>query len=233
MIGTRLMRFLSSNVAISLSGVSGVAVITERVMTSVTLCECDFTYSAASTCLPVRYSSHQERLRLVPASARRMRSPSLTIPRSSPCSSITGTALMRLARRMLATSSTRALGRTLMTAQTITSAAFMSHTPLVRRYMDIGTSAPPLNGFAGRGASRVIRRSHNSRANRRDLAKLDRPTPAPDPTHNLPGSRTGRNTSGDDEAKQDPKEARPPAIVQRSESDTFGLCVRYSSLSEP
>src|SRR5215831_3352688 len=127
MIGTRLMRFLSSNVAISLSGVSGVAVITERVMTSVTLCECDFTYSAASTCLPVRYSSHQDRLRSVPASARRMRSPSLTIPTSSSCSSMTGTALMRLARRILATSSTRAFGRTLMTAQTITSAALMSH----------------------------------------------------------------------------------------------------------
>src|SRR5262249_37876342 len=107
---------------------------------------------------------------------------------------------------MLATSSTRALGRTLMTAQTITSAAFMSHTPLVRRYMEIGTSAPPLNGFAGRGASRVLRRSHNSRANRPDLAKLDRPMRAPDPTHNPPGSRTGRNTSGDDEAKQHPKE---------------------------
>src|SRR5215469_9753816 len=27
--------------------------------------------------------------------------------------------------------------------------------------------------------------------------------------------------------------ARPPAIVQRSASDAFGLCVRYSSLSEP
>src|SRR6516162_1019049 len=128
MIGTRLMRFLSSNVAISLRGVSGAAVITERVMTSVTLCECDFTYSAARTCLPVRYSSHQDRLRSVPASARRMRSPSLTIPRSSSCSSMTGTALMRLARRIPATSSTRAFGRTLMTAETITSAAFMSHT---------------------------------------------------------------------------------------------------------
>src|SRR6516225_9385453 len=121
--------FFSSKTAISPSGVSGVAVITERVMTSVTLCECDFTYSAASTCLPVRYSSHQERLRSVPASARRMRSPSLTIPRSSPCSSITGTALIRLARRILATSSTRAFGRTLMTEQTITSAAFMMPAP--------------------------------------------------------------------------------------------------------
>src|SRR6516225_6175586 len=122
------MRFLSSNIAISPSGVSGVAMITERVITSVTLCECDFTYSAARTCLPVRYSSHQDRLRSVPASARRMRSPSLTIPRSSSCSSMTGTALMRLARRIPATSSTRAFGRTLMTAETITSAAFMSHT---------------------------------------------------------------------------------------------------------
>src|SRR5215471_11511595 len=122
------MRFLSSNIAISPSAVSGVAVITEGVMTSVTLCECDFTYSEARTCLPVKYSSHQERLRSVPASARRMRSPSLTIPTRSAWSSITGTALMRLARRILATSSTRAFGRTLMTAETITSAAFMSHT---------------------------------------------------------------------------------------------------------
>src|SRR6516162_1566921 len=89
----------------------------------------DFRYSAASTCLPVRYSSHQERLRSVPASARRMRSPSLTIPRSSPCPSITGTALIRLARRILATSSTRAFGRTLMTEQTITSASFMMPAP--------------------------------------------------------------------------------------------------------
>src|SRR6516165_4526734 len=47
--------FFSSKTAISPSGVSGVAVITERVMTSVTLCECDFTYSAARTCLPVRF----------------------------------------------------------------------------------------------------------------------------------------------------------------------------------
>jgi hypothetical protein len=53
-MGTRLMRFFSSKFAISPSGVSGVAVITERVMTSVTLCECDLTYSAASTCFPVR-----------------------------------------------------------------------------------------------------------------------------------------------------------------------------------
>src|SRR5262245_12230933 len=56
-----------------------------------------------------------------------MRSLSLTIPTSSSCSSMTGTALMRLARRILATSSTRVFGRTLMTAETITSAAFMSH----------------------------------------------------------------------------------------------------------
>src|SRR5215470_11471034 len=56
-----------------------------------------------------------------------MRSLSLTIPTSSSCSLMTGTALMRLARRILATSSTRVFGRTLMTVETITSAAFMSH----------------------------------------------------------------------------------------------------------
>src|SRR5215471_21759888 len=43
---------------------------------------------------------------------------------------MTGTALMRLARRILATSSTRAFGRTLITEETITSAAFMSLTLL-------------------------------------------------------------------------------------------------------
>src|SRR6266511_2956117 len=74
-------------------------------MMSATVRECDFTYSLASICFEVKYSSHHERRRSVPASAR-------------------------FVSRIFATSSTRAFGPTVMTLETMTSAAVMSRNPL-------------------------------------------------------------------------------------------------------
>ena len=74
------------------SGVSGAAVTTFRVITSVIRRECSLMNSLASTSLPVRIASHHGRLRPVPASTRRMRSPSLTIPSNLPSDPTTGTA---------------------------------------------------------------------------------------------------------------------------------------------
>jgi hypothetical protein len=103
-IGTRLMAFLSSRFAMVESGVSDAAVTTFRVMTSAIRRECSFTNSLASVSRPVRMASHHGRLRPVPASTRRMRSPSLTIPKSLPSDPTTGTPLMRESNRIRATS---------------------------------------------------------------------------------------------------------------------------------
>src|SRR5262249_48554973 len=50
--------------------------------------------------LPVKMTSHHGRRRPVPASTRRMRSPSLTIPSSSPFGATTGTPLIRAVSKM-------------------------------------------------------------------------------------------------------------------------------------
>src|SRR6476661_6391343 len=100
-MGTRLMAFLSSRFAMVDSGVSEAAVTTFRVITSVTRRECSLTNSLASVSRPVKMASHHGRLRPVPASTRRIRSPSLTIPSSLPSDPTTGTPLMRESNNVL------------------------------------------------------------------------------------------------------------------------------------
>ena len=75
---------------------------------------------------------HHDRRRSVSDSVRRIKSPSLTIPNSSPRSLTTGTALMRRRRRISATCRTLASGSTVTTFVVITSAAFITNTPLKR-----------------------------------------------------------------------------------------------------
>jgi hypothetical protein len=62
-----------------------------------------------------------------------MRSPSLTIPRSLPSAATTGTALIRLDTKVLATSRIDASGLTVTTFVTITSAAFIVQFPAGKR----------------------------------------------------------------------------------------------------
>src|SRR5262249_9953861 len=83
-MGTRLIRLRSSIAAMSPSDVSGWAVMTSRVITSATLRECDLMYSVADAHSVDINSSHQECRLVVPISGRRIRSPSLTMPTSSP-----------------------------------------------------------------------------------------------------------------------------------------------------
>ena len=80
--------------AISATDVSSVTEMTSRVMTSFTLPLCDFRYSPASLLVDDTISSHHERRRSVPVSARCKRSPSLTMPITRFSLSTTGTALM-------------------------------------------------------------------------------------------------------------------------------------------
>src|SRR5690242_13865490 len=125
-IGTRLIAFFSSKLAMSLSGASGAAVITDFVITSATLRPCAFTYSAASLSSSENSAeSHRERRRSVPRSARRIRSLSLTTPTTFPAPSTTGSALMWWWSRSCAASFTDEVGLTVMTGETITSRAFM------------------------------------------------------------------------------------------------------------
>ena len=71
--------------------------------------------------------SHHDGRRSVPASGRRMRSPSLTTPSRAPDPSTTGAALMWRSSRSLATSVTDASGPTVTTGLVITSLACMVH----------------------------------------------------------------------------------------------------------
>jgi hypothetical protein len=75
--------------------VSSLAVTGSRVMTSSTLRPCVRVYSSASRPGPIRNSSQRGRRHCVPVSARRRKSPSVTMPTRPPCLSITGNPLMR------------------------------------------------------------------------------------------------------------------------------------------
>src|SRR5262245_41253406 len=182
MIGTRLIEFFSSSDAISGRGVSGVAVITLRVMMSATLRLWARTYSAASVSFPVKSSSQEERLRSVPASERRSRSPSVTMPTRFPLSSTTGTPLIRRLTKTCATSFTDESGVTVITGDIITSRALMtcllwpSDQPRCRgAVFDLDqpkrVRIPDLLVFAGRRAPAVRRMSEHAR--RRPLVRIE------------------------------------------------------------
>jgi hypothetical protein len=82
-------------------------------------------YSAANRDFWENRSLQRERRRSVPVSARRSKSPSVTIPTSRPFLSRTGTPLMRRLIMSLATVSTVVSGVVVATALTITSLALI------------------------------------------------------------------------------------------------------------
>ena len=86
---------------------------------------CDLMYSAANREFAENHRLQRERLRSVPVSARRSRSPSVTIPASCPFLSSTGTPRMRRLIMSLATFSTVVSGVVVATARTMTSLALI------------------------------------------------------------------------------------------------------------
>src|SRR6516165_4688423 len=128
--GTRLMPCFSRRLAISCNDVSGSTLITRRVITSLALRPCALTNSAISCSADEKVSSHQERLRSAPDTARRIRSPSEIIPTMLPSMATTGTALMPFATNVFATAFTSNSGPTVMTWEDMTSRAFMTPPPL-------------------------------------------------------------------------------------------------------
>src|SRR6516225_8315550 len=128
--GTRLIPCFSRRLAISCNDVSGLTLITLRVITSLALRPCTLTNSAISCSADEKVSSHQERLRPAPDTARRIRSPSEIIPTMLPSMATTGTALMPFATSVFATAFTSNSGPTVITCETMTSRAFMTPPPL-------------------------------------------------------------------------------------------------------
>src|SRR6516225_2994139 len=92
--GKRLMRRFSIVRTTSSSGVSSVTVNGSAVMMSWILRPWERVYSSASRPGPIKNSSQLGRRRCVPVSARRRKSPSVTIPTRLPFWSITGRPLM-------------------------------------------------------------------------------------------------------------------------------------------
>ena len=73
--------------------------------------------------------SNRDGRRSVSISIRRIKSPSLTIPSKFPSFETTGTALIRFSSRISATSCTERSGPTVMTGETMTSAALIPPFP--------------------------------------------------------------------------------------------------------
>jgi hypothetical protein len=95
MTGTRLMRRWFIRCTRSAIPVSGAAETISRLMTSPTRRACARVYSSASRPAPSRNSSQRGWRGAAPVSARRKRSPSVTMPTTSPLGPTTGRPLMR------------------------------------------------------------------------------------------------------------------------------------------
>ena len=91
----RLTLWSFMSLTTSESSASSATQTTSRVMTSRTLRPCVWTYSDDNRPGPSRISSHFGRLRSVPSSMRRSRSPSERTPTSAPAASSTISPLMR------------------------------------------------------------------------------------------------------------------------------------------
>src|SRR6516162_7042840 len=94
-------------------------------MISLTLRPWERAYSSASRPGPMRYSSQRGRRRCVPVSARRRKSPSVTIPTRAPFESITGRPLMCRCSMIRTACHIEASGSINTTGDVITSLAFM------------------------------------------------------------------------------------------------------------
>src|SRR6516225_5123202 len=124
--GRRLIWRFSISRTISSSGVSSVIVRGSAVMISLTLRPWARVYSSASRPGPMRYSSQRGRRRCVPVSARRRKSPSVTIPTRPPFWSITGKPLMCRCSMIRTACHIEASGSIDTTGDVITSLAFMA-----------------------------------------------------------------------------------------------------------
>src|SRR6516225_4282631 len=124
--GRRLIWRFSISRTISSSGVSSVIVRGSAVMISLTLRPWARVYSSASRPGPMRYSSQRGRRRCVPVSARRRKSPSVTIPTRPPFWSITGKPLMCRCSMIRTACQIEAPGSIDTTGDVITSLAFMA-----------------------------------------------------------------------------------------------------------
>src|SRR6516164_4678149 len=124
--GKRLMRRFSIVRTTSSSGVSSVTVNGSAVMMSFILRPWERVYSSASRPGPIKNSSQLGRRRCVPVSARRRKSPSLTIPTRRPSLSITGRPLMCRCSMIRTACHIEASGSTDTAGDVITSLAFMA-----------------------------------------------------------------------------------------------------------
>ena len=126
MTGKRLMRRFSISRTTSSSGVSSVTVSAPAVMISWTLRPWVRVYSSASRPGPTKYSSQRGRRRCVPVSARRRKSPSVTIPTRRPSLSTTGNPLICRCSMMRTASKTVLSGSIDTTGDVIISLTFMA-----------------------------------------------------------------------------------------------------------
>ena len=126
MTGKRLMRRFSISRTTSSSGVSSVTVSAPAVMISWTLRPWVRVYSSASRPGPTKYSSQRGRRRCVPVSARRRKSPSVTIPTRRPSLSTTGNPLICRCSMMRTASKTALSGSIDTTGDVIISLTFMA-----------------------------------------------------------------------------------------------------------
>lgn len=111
-IGTRFICRVSRREAMCSAELSSSAVTTSWVMTSLACRPWLLTKRRESSSGKVRNANHHDERPSVSNSGRRIRSPSLTMPRIRPEASTTGTALMRLSSSSPAISATSAFGST-------------------------------------------------------------------------------------------------------------------------
>ncbi len=123
--GSRLMWWRSRSRTASSREASSATVTTSRVITSSTLRPCACAYSSASWPGATRSSIHRVRCRSVPISARRRKSPSVTIPTSLP-RSITGKPLISYCSISCAAFFIELVGAIEITPRVITSATFIA-----------------------------------------------------------------------------------------------------------
>src|SRR5262245_62014497 len=143
----------------SSSAASSVTATGSGVMISWTLRPWERVYSSASRPGPIRNSSQRGRRRVVPVSARRRKSPSVTMPTSPPSFWTTGNPLtrrcsmIRMACRMVASGSTD------MTGDVITSLAFMTADSCIGSLPVPGDSSDPTFGAHGADHQVVVHRA--------------------------------------------------------------------------